>query len=991
VRDSLMFSQNDFSNGIFSGLIQHDPDVSPLFQPKLVLNDYENGRKTLEFILDNIGSCQSFIMAVAFVTRSGVACLHQTIKEFGDRGGTGTILVSTYLNFSDPSAIKILSSFSGIKVSFVKEPNYHGKTYLFEHTDYAQILVGSSNLTQNALGRNTEVNLGVCAKRTSSLYRQTVSELDSWLGKADDVSEMNLKLYAEAWRDAKSNIPLGSSYTASKEIFSEVGQVALESPKGDVLTPNKMQVPALERLKAVREIGQKRTLVISATGTGKTVLSAFDVKQFGARRLLFVVHRLNIARKAMSEFKRVFGSAKTMGIYSAGDTFDENADFIFCTVQTINTERHLKRFSTDEFDYIIIDETHRAGATTYKRVLEYFTPQFLLGMTATPERTDGFDIFSLFNHSVAYEIRLQKAMEADLLAPFHYFGVTDVSFDGISIDEKSDFNKLVSQDRVEHIISKIEEYGCDSGEVRGLIFCSRIEEAQELSAAFNLRGYSTLPITGGDSEDAREQAIKRLESTDEDKIDYLFTVDVFNEGVDIPQVNQVVMLRPTSSAIIFVQQLGRGLRKATGKEYVTVIDFIGNYQNNYFIPLALYGDSSYNKDRLRRLLGSGSSLIPGASSISFEKIARERIYASIDSAKLNTKKGLKEDYDLLKFRIGRTPMMMDFFENASRDPYQYVEYANSILEFTSIVDKEASVNQDQIKLLGYLSKHVCDGVRLEESLILEELLTKELIDFEYVKARIMEIASVPTDEATIQSAIHNLNLHFVTERSNNQNLRVSEVSGFEILNYDSELSQITLGNTLKQHIKQPTYVSYLKDLAKASTTRFLNDFKVADYVSGFRRGAKYTRKDVFRVLQWDKLPNAQNVGGYIVSSDGSNCPIFVTYQKEEHISESTKYEDRFVNPGHVIYMSKNRRTLSSPDVNAIRHHESKGMRLPFFVKKNDDEGLDFYYVGELIAIKDRFVETTMAGEAGTQVSVVKMEFMLDRAVDFRLYKYLTES
>ena len=970
-----MFSQADFTDGIISGLIQHNPDASQLFQPKLVLNDSANGRKTLEFVLDNIRSCDSFVMAVAFVTRSGVACLHQTLKEFGQRGGRGQIMVSTYLNFSDPTAIKALSNFAGIDVSFVNEPNFHGKTYLFEHANYAQIMIGSSNLTQNALGKNTEVNLGISVQRDSGLYLETVAQMDHWAGKAETVSDQNLAAYEEAWKEAKQKIRSTPPSVVPEEIFSEIAQSSQQPISSNTLKPNQMQVPALERLDAVREAGHRRSLVISATGTGKTVLSAFDVKQFGAQRLLFVVHRLNIARKALSEFQRVFGSSKTMGIYSAGDSLDENADFIFCTVQTINTDRHLQRFSPTEFDYIIIDETHRAGAKTYNRVLEYFTPQFLLGMTATPERTDGFDIFSLFNHSVAYEIRLQKAMEADLLSPFHYFGVTDISVDGIPLDEKTDFNKLISHDRVEHIIETIEEYGCDSDAVRGLIFCSRIEEARQLRDSFNHRGFHTLPITGSDSENAREEAIRRLESDGEDKLDYLFTVDVFNEGVDIPQVNQVVMLRPTTSAIIFVQQLGRGLRKAAGKDYVTVIDFIGNYQNNYLIPLALFGDSSYNKDKLRRLLGAGSSLIPGASSISFEKIARERVFASIDSAKLNTKKGLTDDFELLKFRLGRIPMMSDFIENQSRDPYQYVDYADSLLAFTASIDKDLSVDSEHLKLLGYLSKHVCDGIRLEESVILEGVLTDGTINLDYIKTRIMDLAGFETNDQIIQSAIHNLNLHFVTERSK----------------FDSWKNTITAGLTLAQHLQSPTSRAYLTDLTKASTKRFLEEFKLTNYVEGFRRGAKYTRKDVFRILQWDKLPNAQNVGGYIVSPDNTNCPVFVTYHKEDHISETTKYEDRFINPGHVVYMSKNRRTTVSPDVSAMRNHQDLNMRMPFFVKKNDDEGLDFYYLGELTAIKDRFVDTSMAGEDGTTVSVVKMEYLLDRDVDFRLYKYLTES
>lgn len=985
-----MYSRDDFVDGIFSGLIEHNPDASPQFQPQLVLNDFENGRKTLEFVLDNLRSCSSFKLAVAFVTRSGVACLHQSLKEFGERGGRGEILVSTYLNFSDPIAIEALSRFSGVSVRFVSEPNFHGKTYLFEHSDYVQIMIGSSNLTQNALGKNTEVNLGVCVQRESSLYRQTANEFLKWLVKSEAVSETNLAEYAEAWKAARDTIRSVHPSMVPEEISADVA-ARVKQKDVDVLLPNKMQVPALERLRSVREAGHERSLIVSATGTGKTVLSAFDVKQFGAKRLLFVVHRLNIARKALSEFKRVFGASRSMGVFSAGDRLDKDADFIFSTVQTINTDRHLNKFSPTDFDYIIIDETHRAGAKTYTRVIEYFKPKFLLGMTATPERTDGFDIFSLFNHSIAYEIRLQKAMEADLLAPFHYFGVTDISVDGVPLDEKADFNKLVSHQRVEHILETIVEYGCDSGEVRGLIFCSRIEEAKQLSTAFNKHGLRTLALTGSDSEDVREEAIRRLESTGINKLDYLITVDLFNEGVDIPQVNQVVMLRPTTSAIIFVQQLGRGLRKAQGKDYVTVIDFIGNYQNNYLIPLALFGDSSYNKDRLRRLLGTGSSLVPGASTISFEKVARDRVFASIDSAKLNTKKGLTEDFELLKFRLGRNPMMMDFIVNESRDPYQYVDYSDSLLAFTANVDNTLSVSQERLKLLGYLGKHVCDGVRLEEGMILGLVIHEGAIRLSKIKERIFETAGYSTTDETLKSAIHNLNLHFVTARSGNQNLRVSEVSGFEVIDYDDNEQIIRPAKTLLDCLSEPLLADYLLDLAEASNARFMNEFKPDNFVQGFRRGAKYTRKDVFRVLQWDKLPNAQNVGGYIVSPDGSNCPVFVTYHKEEDISETTKYEDRFVNPGHVIYMSKNRRTLSSPDVKAMRDHQTSGMRMPFFVKKNDDEGLDFYYLGELTALRDRFEDTSMPTESGSDVSVVKMEYMLDRDVDFRLYKYLTES
>ena len=971
-----MSSKSNLLDGIISGLIEDDPDVSPQYQPKLILNDYLKGTKTLEYVTNNISSCESFILAVAFVTRSGVACIHQTLKEFGARGGSGTILISTYLNFSDPSAIERLSKFEGIEVKFINSPNFHGKTYLFEHSKHAGIMIGSSNLTQNALGKNTEANIGLCVARESGLYAELVEQLEVWSKKSDPITEQSIETYRKIWENSR------------KHAFVRPEKIDLGPC--DVIVPNLMQEQALDKLAHVREKRHTRSLIISATGTGKTVLSALDVRNFNAKKLLFVVHRLNICRKAMSEFKRVFGESRSMSIYCAEESLDKSADFVFSTVQTINKEHHLREFSADEFDYIIIDETHRAGAKTYQKIIDHFTPKFLLGMTATPERTDGFDIFSLFNHSVAYEIRLQNAMLADLLVPFHYFGVTDISVDGEPLDDDSDFNRLISEERINHLINTLNEYGCDSGIPRGLIFCSKVEEARELSKSLNAKGLKTLPLTGEDSADSREKAILKLESDDTDKLDYLITVDVFNEGVDIPRINQVVMLRPTSSAIIFVQQLGRGLRKSIGKEYVTVIDFIGNYKNNYLIPVALFGDSSFSKDRLRKLLSAGSSLIPGSSSISFEEIARERVFASIDSSKLNTKKALTEDFNLLKFRLGRPPLMADFINNKSRDPYQYVNYSGSLLAFTIAMGECPEVPPEGLQLLEYLSKYVCDGIRIEEVIILRELLTKESLSIDHLKHIMLDEYGFHTEDTIITNAIHNLNFHYVTKRVNGQEIRLSEATGFKIVEFDSDKLIITRGASFTEITKNNVILEYAQDVCTAALRTFMLDFDPHNYVGGFKRGTKYSRRDVFRILRWDKLPNAQNVGGYIVSQDKTNCPIFVTYHKGDNISETTRYEDHFINPRHVVYMSKSRRTLTSPEVVIMRNQSENKIRLPFFVKKDDDEGTAFYYLGDLTSVPDKFEKTAMQNDAGGSVSVVKMEYLLDRDVDPRLYSYLTE-
>jgi superfamily II DNA or RNA helicase/HKD family nuclease len=973
-----MFSYEKLLDGAKSGLIDSSTDSSKNFQPHLVLNDLSKGTKTLEYVLENLSNCIQFRFAVAFVTRSGVACLHQTLKEFSARGGSGQILISKYLNFSDPHAIKLLKSFKNIDVRFISSPNYHGKTFLFEFDKFSRVLIGSSNLTQDALGRNTEVNVSATVAKTSSLYRELDENLNSWFTASEVITEKVLASYFDTW-NLNKNKKYSEEVASVKNFPEEISQL---------ITPNAMQITALENLNQIRRNGQARSLVISATGTGKTVLSALDVKQAGSKRLLFVVHRLNIAKKAMNEFKKVFGSSKTMGIYSAGEELNIEADFLFSTVQTINTEHHLKKFEESHFDYIIIDETHRAGAKTYKNIIDYFKPKFLLGMTATPERTDNFDIFSLFNHSIAYEIRLQKALEADLLVPFHYFGIADISVGGQSLDEKSDFNNLISEQRVNHIINALREYGCDTAKPKGLIFCSRTAEAKTLSSEFNAKGFKTCALTGEDGEDQRELAIRRLESDSEDGLDYIFTVDIFNEGIDIPTVNQVVMLRPTSSAIIFVQQLGRGLRKSQGKEYLTVLDFIGNYENNYLIPVALFGDSSFNKDKLRRILNAGSALIPGASSISFERIAKDLIFKSIDSTKLDTKKQLSEAYKLLQFRIGRPPMMMDFITHQSRDPYQYVAEYDSILKFSVISNAINEIAVEKLDLIKYLGKHVLDGKRIEDAVILKLLKSCSEIEFEDVKKHIKNLTGFETSDNIIKSAIHSINLNYITERLDGSSQRVSEIKGYKLVECTG--SKIYSSNFLEDIKCSGIYSNYFYDLVDCCISTFISNFNLPDYVGGFKRGEKYSRKDVFRILNWDKRPNEQNVGGYAISPDGTNCPMFATYHKSDNISLTTKYEDRFINQSHLVYMSKSKRSLSSNDVLEIRNHKNSNMRIPFFAKKNDDEGLDFYYLGDLTSLPDNFESTFMPSQNG-QVSVVKMEFLIDKPVESNLYKYITGS
>lgn len=464
-----------------------------------------------------------------------------------------------------------------------------------------------------------------------------------------------------------------------------------------------------------------------------------------------------------------------------------DCDFIFSTIQTISKAEHLGSFKKDHFDYIIIDETHRSGADSYLRLLNYFQRKFLLGMTATPERTDGNDIFKLFDHNIAYEIRLHRAMEEQLLCDFHYYGVTDLFIENKAQEDKAYFNRLISNERVYRIIEKARFYGCDNGITRGLIFCSRTSEANELSKLFNDQGFKSVALTGESSEEERIKAIELLETDNiNEKLDYIFTVDIFNEGIDIPKVNQIIMLRPTDSSIVFIQQLGRGLRKLPSKNYLTIIDFIGNYTNNYLIPIALYGDTSFNKDSLRKLITDGSRSIPGASTINFDEISKNMIFQSIDSSNLQLYADLKKDYKLLKYKLGRLPMMMDFVEHGSRDPFLFVNYSNSYFNFVSKVEKELvfELSKHQITLLELFSKEINNAKRIEENLILKSLFTKKSIDLEFFNNEISAKYGYEISEDTFLSCLDNLNFKFV--RKEIEVILKKEI----ILNFQSHLKVI---------------------------------------------------------------------------------------------------------------------------------------------------------------------------------------------------------
>jgi len=968
-------STTNLTNALNRGFIGEDLNSIEELTPKILVNKKESGTKVLTSIKHSLAKCDEFWFSTAFITSSGVSTLITIFQELEARGINGKILTSQYLNFTQPEALRKLLKFNNLDLRIVTSGNFHSKGYLFKKDEFFDFIIGSSNLTAQALTINKELNLKVTAKKEGEIILNFLNEFNKEFSGAVVIDDNYIQNYEEI-------------YEQHKEPIKPPEGISIDSDK---VTPNDMQKEALIGLDKLRINGDKKALLVSACATGKTHLSAFDAKKANSKKLLFIVHRENITKKAMDTYRSIFSPDISMGLYT-GNSKEADNDFIFSTIQTLSRTEHLELFKPDHFDYIVIDESHRAGAESYLKILDYFTPKFILGLTGTPERTDGFDIFNLFDHNIAYELRLQQALDENMVCPFHYYGVTDLFVNGELIEENSRFQYLVSENRINHIIEKITLYGSDNGVTRGLIFCSSIDECIELSNEFNKRNYRTIALTGTSTEAERIDAINKLESNDiYERLDYIFTVDIFNEGVDIPKLNQVVMLRPTQSAIVFVQQLGRGLRKSERKEYLTVIDFIGNYKNNFLIPIALYGDTSYNKDKLRRVLTNSDKFIPGSSTINFDKISKERVFNAISQTNLQTKKDLLHDYKIIKFKLGQIPMMMDFINHASREPIQFVHYSKSYFNFVENQEEtlQNKINGNDKIILEQLSSEVINAVRVEESIILRDLLNNKTVSTKSLKAAIKSKYGYKLNNETIASCVRNLNFKFVQNNLNKNKQKISANVAYGISTIKYKDDQFKLSEKFAKSLSNKTLKEFVLDAAEYSIKSFESSYKQDKFYDGFILYGKYSRKDVHRVLNWDQNPIAQNVGGYMIDPKTKTCPIFVNYHKEDDISETTKYEDKFLSRYIFEWFSKSNRTLNSKDVVAIINAKND-LRLPLFIKKNNDEGLDFYYMGDLIPIENEYEQTSMPKENGTSVNVVKIKFEMINPVSSSMYDYITD-
>ncbi len=968
--------------GLETAFIDYNVTSNLAYKPQFISNNYKDGRKVLSAIEDELLSCDEFCISVAFITMSGITPLLQTLKDLERKNILGKILTTDYLAFSEPKALQRLAELQNIELKMYVTENeregFHTKGYVFRKDEMYRIIVGSSNVTQSALTINREWNTRLVSTDNGEYTHEIVQEFDElWNSRKSLAFDQFIERYTEQYTR--------NAVIRKQRELARVAEVpSLEAYK---LQPNSMQVGFITNLKTLYEAGEDKALLISATGTGKTYASAFAMRELGFKKVLFLVHRTQIARQAQKSFERVFNGTVTTGLVT-GKSQEYDADYIFATVQTMSKNEVLQKYSVDAFDAIVIDEAHHSSADSYQLIMEYFEPEFWLGMTATPDRrvagNNDVNIYELFNHQIAYEIRLQKAMEEDLLCPFHYFGITDLDLiadEGKSAGEKLEhFRYLTSDERVERVMAQAEYYGYSGDRVKGMIFCSRNREARELSVKFNEKGWRTIALTGENSEVERTDAIERLTGKDrEDAIDYILSVDIFSEGVDVPEINQVIMLRPTQSPVVFVQQLGRGLRKAIGKEYVVVLDFIGNYNNNFMIPIALSGDRTYNKDTIRKYLMEGGRVIPGCSTIHFDEISKERIFRSID--KMSPKSTLlKEKYFQLKDKLGRIPSILDFYEYGEIDPILFIAYAGTYDSFVRKYDSEYQINftEEEAATLEFISTLLVNGKRPHELLMLQMMLENdEINELQFQK----KLQGLQENYRTCDyiSALSVLKKDFI-------NTQTEQKKYMEFEFFDSNKISEKSAVRAEKFYRELQHVDFRKEIRSLLTygLKKYNDIYRNHDEDNLVLYEKYSRKDVCRLLNWEK-DDSSTIYGYRIKNN--TCPIFVTYKKKEDIAESTKYEDEFINEQIFSWMTRSKVSLESKESKEIINSSDIGLKIYLFIKKSDGEGADFYYMGRVTPVA--WEETTISNNKGQVLPIVNFKMRMEHSVRSDIYEYIT--
>lgn len=870
----------------------------------------------IERIKENLRKCDSFSFSVSFIKKTGLILLSKDIEAALARGAKGRIITSTYQNFTDIESLKtfrrLMDDYDTFECHLDFESfhddgyaviGYHSKGYYFEFGEEAELIVGSSNITRYALLKNIEWDLVIRDNKEQSVFNSVKNE------------------FQEKWND---------SFCLDREIINEYYHklnYAIErwdmdyDVASELIKPNYMQRRAMKELNRYRSMGIGKALVVAASGSGKTYLSAFDARNFNPKKLLYIVHEGSILQKSLETFQSVFGNSVDYGIFNK-DNKDINADFLFAG--NIILSQNLKMFRPDEFDYIILDECHHATAETYKKIIDYFNPEFLVGLTATPERMDNEDVFELFDTNVPFELRLRDAIMNELVVPFHYYGIRDSLIDyGLNKnEERKMIAQLATDEHCSYIRENVEKHR-PKGKLKALAFCRNVTHARMMSEGLAEQGYKTAYLTGSNSVGERIRAYKDLQSDDENSLEILCTVDILNEGVDIPGCNMILFLRPTESSTVFIQQLGRGLRKYNDKTYATILDFIGNsYKRSVQIAFAM-GSLSENfimEKTLMKTLVKDNFAALGLEDygvkISFDQESQNEIIKYIDEENFNRKYYLEQDYKNFKQYVNSEgpPKHMDYLYNDcapdlirfmnikinGRKTESYYSFLKGIGE-----EKIPMFTDGQESFVKYAST-LLPLVRKHEYMIIQSLLDGPMKREELDKILYEKINHCAEKE--IDHALQFMEQYKAVQISDNK---------------------INLNVELDDQMKE-----YIEDLVQYGLTQYEAIYKDDEQ---FVLWNSYRADQV--QLKMLKNPGAIFKGTYFYDDE---VIIFASLKKDASIEERLNYKDKFLDSQTLQWESEN--NIHDNDLNKIRSSK----RAHLFIRKVDEEHgmrLPYTYVG----------------------------------------------
>ncbi|WP_226669718.1 DEAD/DEAH box helicase family protein [Metabacillus litoralis] len=646
----------------------------------------------ISHLLEKIEQASTICILTSFVMKSGVELLRNPLKTAAERGVDIKVCTGDYLYITQPEALRTLIDIHPeieVRIWNSNGISFHPKAYLFHLQEDGHLVIGSSNLSRSALTSGVEWNLSI--EREPVIFKEALDQFTKLMYHKQTISVNveTIKGYQENYEKYHKKHPnLVKKWTEQEEIEIMLPGIENQQPIIVIedtpdyceIQPRFAQIEALDELEKTYSEGYKSALVVMATGLGKTYLAGFFAKKF--KKVLFIAHREEILTQAKKSFSSIMKNS-SFGIYN-GIHKEANVDYVFASIFTLSMKQHLEKFKADDFDLIILDEFHHAAAASYQRVLDYFQPDFLLGITATPDRNDNKDVYSICDGNVAYRIDFLEAIQRQWLAPFQYYGVYDdtdynkITWLGNRYDEEQLLQAQLKDDMAKNILDAWKKHK----KTRTIVFCSSIRQAEFLSTFFNQHNYHTLCLHSKQKEVRRVDAIKLLE---QGKIDAIFTVDLFNEGVDIPSVDTLLFVRPTESLTVFTQQVGRGLRLHNHKDHCVIIDLIGNYRNAD-IKLSLFdiGEKIEKKS-------STIPTVPQSCVIDLE-LDVINLLKEMTKKKQPRKEKLFKNYYALKHDIGRRPSYLELHLKGKSESIQYKQEFNSYVGFLNWAE-ELSENE----------------------------------------------------------------------------------------------------------------------------------------------------------------------------------------------------------------------------------------------------------------------------------------------------------